>query len=198
MVWDQRFASTRPDVLTFQTDVLDTDVTIAGPIRPELFVSTSGTDSDWVVKVIDVFPDDTPQPGAPPTAPVRGAPQVTTPPADSVNRAAMLNWKLAGFQMLVRGEPFRGRFRNSYSKPEPFTPGKVEKVGYDMPDIYHTFRRGHRIMIQIQSSWFPLADRNPQKFVDIPNAKAADFVKATQRVYFGGASKSAIQVGIEP
>ncbi len=200
MVWDQRFASTRPDVLTFQTDVLDGDVTIAGAIRPELFVSTTGTDSDWVVKIIDVFPDDTPQPSGASAESGAAAPAApaTSPSADTPNRAALLNTKLAGFQMLVRGEPFRGRFRNSYSKPEAFTPGKVEKVGFEMPDVYHTFRRGHRIMIQIQSSWFPLADRNPQKFVDIGNAKAADFVKATQRVYFGGASKSAIVVGVEP
>ncbi len=201
MVWDQRFASTRPDVLTFQTDVLDSDVTLAGVIRPELFVSTTGTDSDWVVKIIDVFPDDTPQPGAPAASrgPAAAAPVLANnPAADFPNRAGVINSKLAGMQMMVRGEPFRGRFRNSYSKPEAFTPGKVEKVAYDMPDIYHTFRRGHRIMVQIQSSWFPLADRNPQKFVDIGNAKATDFVKATQHVYFGGATKSAISVGVEP
>ena len=101
---------------------------------------------------------------------------------------------MGGYQMLVRGEPFRGRFRNSFEKPEPFTPGKMEKVEFELPDIYHTFRRGHRIMIQIQSSWFPLGDRNPQTFVDIGTAKQSDFVKATQRVYRQKNGQSAVKV----
>jgi predicted acyl esterase len=103
---------------------------------------------------------------------------------------------MGGFQQLVRGEVFRGKFRNSFSKPEPFTPGKVEKIEYTMPDVAHAFRRGHRIMIQIQSTWFPLVDRNPQKFLDIYNAKTSDFVKATQRVYRSTGSPSAIRVGV--
>jgi uncharacterized protein len=160
MVEDQRFASTRTDVLTYQTDELEDDVVLAGPITPSLFVSTTGTDSDFVVKLIDVYPEDFPNPDP--------------------NPAGI---HMGGFQQLVRGEIFRGKFRNSFSKPEPFTPGKVEKIEYAMPDVNHAFRRGHRIMVQIQSSWFPLADRNPQKFMDINSAKTSDFVKATERIY---------------
>jgi len=160
MVEDQRFASSRTDVLTYQTDELEQDVVLAGPITPSLFVSTTGTDSDFVVKLIDVYPEDFPDPDPNPAGVHMG-----------------------GFQQLVRGEIFRGKFRNSFSRPEPFTPGKVEKIEYVMPDVNHAFRRGHRIMVQIQSSWFPLADRNPQKFLDIYNAKSTDFVKATERVY---------------
>jgi putative CocE/NonD family hydrolase len=173
MVEDQRFASTRPDVLTYQTGELEEDVVLAGPISPSLFVSTTGTDSDFVVKLIDVYPEDFPDPDPNPTG-----------------------IKMGGFQQLVRGEVFRGKFRNSFSKPEPFTPGKVEKIEYTMPDVAHAFRRGHRIMIQIQSTWFPLVDRNPQKFLDIYNAKTSDFVKATQRVYRSTGSPSAIRVGV--
>lgn len=173
MVEDQRFASRRTDVLTYQTDELDDDVTFAGPLSPSLFVSTSGTDSDFVVKLIDVYPDDYPNPNPNPTGIMMG-----------------------GFQQLVRGELFRGRFRHSYEKPEPFTPGKVEKIDYVMPDIFHTFRKGHRIMIQVQSSWFPLADRNPQKFVDIYTAKASDFQKATERVYRNRIAPSAVKVEV--
>ncbi|HWC95496.1 MAG TPA: CocE/NonD family hydrolase [Candidatus Sulfopaludibacter sp.] len=166
MTFDQRFASTRPDVLTYQTEPLDHDVTIAGPITPVLHVSTSGTDSDFVVKLIDVYPNDYPDPDPNPKGVYMG-----------------------GYQQLVRGEPFRGKFRNSLAKPEAFTPGKQEKIEFWMPDVLHTFRSGHRIMVQIQSSWFPLVDRNPQQFLDIPNAKPADFKKATQRVYRGSALK---------
>jgi putative CocE/NonD family hydrolase len=162
MTGDQRFASTRTDVLTYETGVLDADVTLAGPVTASLLVSTSGTDSDFVVKLIDVYPEDYPDPDP--------------------NPAGI---HMGGYQQLVRGEAMRGRFRNSYSKPEPFTPGKQEKVEWTLPDIDHCFRRGHRIMVQVQSTWFPLADRNPQKFVDIYNAKATDFVKATERVYKG-------------
>ena len=162
MVEDQRFASTRTDVLTYQTEVLKSDITIAGPLLSRLFVSTTGTDSDFVVKLIDVYAADFPDPDP--------------------NPAGV---HMAGFQQLLRGEAFRGKYRNSFSKPEPFTPGKLEKIEYEMPDVYHTFRKGHRIMVQVQSSWFPLVDRNPQKFLNIYEAKASDFVKATQRVYFG-------------
>jgi putative CocE/NonD family hydrolase len=165
MTDDQRFAATRPDVLVYQTDVLDSDVTLAGPIKATLFVSTSGTDSDFVVKLIDVFPNNAPEP-------------------------------MEGYQMLVRGEPFRARFRNSYSKPEAMEPGKVTKVEFTLPDVNHSFMRGHRIMIQVQSSWFPLVDRNPQKFVDIYHAKEADFQKATQRIYRAGANASRLSVTV--
>jgi uncharacterized protein len=160
MVDDQRFAATRPDVVVFQTDALAEDMTIAGPIKVSLDVSTTGTDSDFVVKVIDVFPDDasnnTPNPG---------------------------NVKMGGYQMMIRGEPMRAKYRNSWSKPEAMTPGKKTKVEFEMPDIFHTWQKGHRLMIQVQSSWFPLVDRNPQKFLNIYAAKDSDFQKATQRVY---------------
>jgi uncharacterized protein len=160
MTGDQRFASRRTDVLTYATDVLDRDITVAGPVIPSLNVSTTGTDSDFVVKLIDVYPDDFPD-----------------------NQSNPENIRMGGYQQLVRGELFRGKFRNSFSDPEPFIPGKITKIEYSMPDIFHTFRKGHRIMVQVQSSWFPLVDRNPQQFVDIYAAKAGDFKKATQRVY---------------
>jgi putative CocE/NonD family hydrolase len=173
MVDDQRFAASRPDVLSYRSAPLDEDVTIAGAILPSLRVSTTGTDSDWVVKLIDVYPDDFPDP---------------LPPVSGL--------KMGGFQQLLRGECFRGRFRNSYEKPEPFEPGKVEKVEYPMPDVLHTFKKGHRIMVQVQSSWFPLVDRNPQKYVDIYSAVEADFQKAIQRVYRSPAEPSAVQVHV--
>ena len=179
MVADQRFASTRTDVLTYQSDVLAEDLTVAGPIRPRLVVSTSGTDSDWVVKLIDVYPDGYPDAQATPESPA-------TQPSTT----------MGGYQQLVRGEPMRGRFRNSYEKPEAFEPNKPTTVEYVMPDVFHTFRRGHRIMVQIQSSWFPLVDRNPQKFVDIYSAADADFQKATERVYRSGAQASRIELSV--
>ena len=154
MTEDQRFASARSDVLTFQTQPLDENFTIAGPIKAELFVSTSGTDSDWIVKLIDVFPD-------------------------SVSD----NKDMSGYQMMVRGDIMRGKFRNSLEKPEPFIPNKPTKVKFTLNDSYHTFLKGHRIMVQIQSSWFPLFDRNPQKFLDIYSADESDFQSATNRVY---------------
>jgi uncharacterized protein len=160
MTVDQRFASARPDVLVYQTAPLESDLTIAGPIAPSLRVSTSGTDSDFVVKLIDVYPSDYPDPVPNPAHVIMG-----------------------GYQQLVRGEPFRGKFRKSMSKPEAFVPGKPDSIDYTMPDICHTFRAGHRIMVQIQSSWFPLTDRNPQVFIDIPKAKKTDFKKATERVF---------------
>jgi putative CocE/NonD family hydrolase len=167
MVDDQRFAGMRPDVLVFQTEPLEEDVVLAGPVTPSLFVSTSGSDSDWVVKLIDVYPDEFPDMG--------------------------------GYQQLVRGELFRGRFRNGYEKAEAFTPNKVERVRFEMPDVFHNFRRGHRILIQIQSSWFPLVDRNPQKFLpNIYEARKEDFIKATQRVYRSAAQPSGIEVLVLP
>ena len=182
MVADQRFFARRPDVLVYQTEPLDDDVTIAGPITAKLHVSTSGTDSDFVVKLIDVFPNDYPEPDAGPAARPADVPLPTE--------------RMAGYQMLVRGEPMRAKFRNSWEKPEAMTPGQVEAVNVDMPDVLHTFRRGHRIMVQVQSSWFPLTDLNPQTFIDIPSAKASDFRKATERVYLDKAAPSGVVLGI--
>ncbi len=190
MVGDQRFASTRTDVLTYSTDVLEEDVTIAGPVRPKLFVSTSGTDSDWVVKLIDVYPSDLPDSSA-----NSAAEQAATPPARPKD-APGPKIQLAGYQQLVRGEPLRGKFRMSFVTPQPFTPGKVEAMSFTMPDVLHTFRRGHRIMVQVQSSWFPLIDRNPQVFMRIPDAKPQDFKAATQRVYRTATMTSGIEVGL--
>jgi len=167
MTDDQRFAATRPDVLVYQTDVLTEDVTIAGPIKVDLYVSTTGTDSDFVVKLIDVFPDNAPD--------------------NDPNPAGI---RMGGYQMMIRGEPMRAKFRNSFSKPEAMEPGKVTKTSFEMPDAHHTFLKGHRIMVQIQSTWFPLVDRNPQKFVDIYKASESDFQKATQRVYHSPANST--------
>jgi putative CocE/NonD family hydrolase len=166
MVADQRFLRDRKDVVIYSSEPLSEDVTMAGAISPDLFVTTSATDSDFDVKVIDVYPDDAPG-------------------------------KLAGYEQLVRGEPFRGKFRKSFAKPEPFVPGKVEEIRFSMPDVYHSFKRGHRIMVQVQSSWFPLTDRNPQTFTDIPNAKPIDFVPATERIYHGARAASFIEVNVE-
>jgi putative CocE/NonD family hydrolase len=173
MVEDQRFAATRPDVLVYQTNILEEDVTIAGPITARLFVSTSGTDSDWVVKLIDVYRNDFPDPEPNP----RGV-------------------RMGGYQQLVRGEVMRGKFRKSLEKPEPFVPNEVTQVEFVLPDALHTFQRGHRIMVQIQSSWFPLVDRNPQKFVDIYSAKESDFQKATQRLYSSGTHVSSMKLTV--
>jgi putative CocE/NonD family hydrolase len=171
MTEDQRFASQRPDVLVYETEPLDHDLTIAGPVIPSLKVSTSGTDSDFDVKLIDVYPNDYPDP--------------------EPNPAGV---RMAGYQQLLRGEPFRGKYRNDMAKPEAFTPGQPERIEFVMPDVCHTFRQGHRIMIQVQSSWFPLTDRNPQKFLDISKAKASDFQKAVERVYRGGQEGSRVKV----
>ncbi|WP_337865123.1 CocE/NonD family hydrolase [Ignavibacterium sp.] len=160
MIEDQRYVSTRPDVLTFETEPLDSDFTIAGPITAQLYVSTTGTDADFVVKVIDVYPDDEPNPEPNPN-------QV----------------EMGGYQRLVRAEIFRGKFRNSYENPEPFTPNKIEIVNIKLNDAFHTFKKGHKIMIQIHSSWFPFFDVNPQTFTDIYHADEKDFVKANIKVY---------------
>ena len=181
MVSDQRFAATRPDVLVYQSAVLEEDVTVAGPVTPRLFVSTSGTDADWVVKLIDVYPASFPTPAG-----ERGGD--VGPPAVS----------LGGFQQLVRGNPLRGKFRNSYEKPEPFVPGKVEPIKYELGQVNHTFRRGHRIMVQVQSSWFPLIDLNPQTFMRIPDAQPGDFKKATQRVYHAPGTASGLELMVLP
>jgi uncharacterized protein len=159
MAEDQRLASRRPDVLVYQGGVLTQNLTLAGPLKAELFVSTSGTDSDWIVKLIDV------QPG--------------------------------GKQVLIRSEVIRGRFRNSYEKPEPFVPNQPAKVSLKLQDVLHTFAKDHRVMVQICSTWFPLVDRNPQKFVpNIFQAEEGDFIKTTQRVYRSAQYPSCIQVGI--
>lgn len=173
MTADQRFAGTRPDVLVYQTPVLNADTTIAGPIEVELYVSTTGTDADWVVKVIDVYPDDYPDPNPNPTG-----------------------VRMGGYQQLVRGDVFRGKFRNSFEKPEPFEPGKIAKIKFKLQDVLHTFRPGHRIMVQVQSTWFPLVDRNPQTFVDIYTAKESDFKKQTHRVYRDRERRSRITVNV--
>ncbi len=170
---DQRFASARPDVLAFETEPLAEDVTITGPILADLFVSTTGTDADWVVKIIDVYPDDTQNPNPNPN-----------------------NIELGGYQRLIRYEIMRGKFRNSYENPEPFIPGEVTNVKVKLQAIDHTFKKGHRIMVQIQSSFFPFFDRNPQKFVDIYNAKEEDFQKANQRIYFSKEYPSQVQFSI--
>lgn len=167
MTDDQRFASRRTDVLSFQTDTLTEDLTIAGPVTADLKVSITGTDADFVVKIIDVFPDDFSYPGE----------------QRQPNRSTGGSYPMGGYQMLVRGEVMRGRYRNSFSSPTPFKPGKQETVKFTLPDVAHTFKKGHRLMIQVQSSWFPLVDRNPQRFVNIYEAKPEDFQKETIRVY---------------
>jgi hypothetical protein len=172
---DQRFASRRTDVLTWQTDVLTEDVTLTGPLTPVLHVATTGTDADFVVKLIDVFPDSMP-------------PNPQDP-----------GFVTSGYQQLVRGEPFRGRFRRSFEQPVAFVPDRADSIRYVMPDVDHTFRKGHRIMIQVQSSWFPLFDRNPQTFV--PNiffAKESDFRPAMMRVFRSPARPSRLEVLVLP
>jgi putative CocE/NonD family hydrolase len=192
MTEDQRFASSRPDVLVYQTEPLTEDVTVAGEIKPSLVISSTGTDSDFVVKLIDVFPDDYNFPTTGKKLP-NGQDERIKPP-DSYAAAV---FQPGGYQMLLRAEPMPARFRNSFEKPEPLTPNTATKLAFTMPGIAHTFKKGHRIMVQIQSTWFPLVARNPQKFM--PNYKlgtAADFQKATQWVYFGGRNASAIVLPI--
>jgi putative CocE/NonD family hydrolase len=171
MVEDQRFAWSRPDVLVYQTEPLQEDVTIAGPARVVLYGSTSGTDCDWIVKLIDVFPGNTPDPEPNPTG-----------------------VRMGGFQMLLAGEVFRAKFRKSFETPEPLQPNTVTKIEFDLPDRLHRFKKGHKIMVQIQSTWFPLVDLNPGKFMDIYNAKESDFQKTTQRVYRSGSSSTHIEL----
>ena len=165
MTDDQRFASRRTDVLTFSSDVLNEDITLAGPIVADLMASISTTDADFVVKLIDVFPDEYKYDEA------------------QFGKGNGKDYPMGGYQMLVRGEIMRGRYRNSFEKPEAFVPNKITEVKYTLPDIAHTFKKGHKLMIQIQSSWFPIADRNPQKFVDIYHCSDSDFQKATIRIY---------------
>ena len=170
---DQRFTEKRPDVMEYQTDELSEDMTVTGHLTADLFVTTSGTDADYIVKLIDVFPQDLKAP-----------------------QSEDLTVPLGGYEMLVRAEVFRGRYRNSFEKPEAFVPGKVTEVKYNLPDIAHTFKKGHKIMVQIQNSWFPLVDRNPQKFVDIYKCLDSDFQKATMRVYHDSSYPSHLEVSV--
>ncbi len=168
---DQRFAATRPDVVEFNSKPLTKEITIAGPIDIEFYVSTSGTDSDWVVKLIDVFPD-------------------------TCKLKTRKGLPMGGYQMLLRGDILRGKYRNSFTTPEPFVPNRITKITFRLQDILHTFLKGHKIMIQVQSSWFPFFDMNPQKFVNIYTAEKSDFIKATQRIYFSKEKKSHICVEV--
>ncbi len=175
MIADQRFASRRPDVMVYQSDVLTRDVTLSGPVIADLIVSTTGTDADYVVKLIDVYPDDYPNP---------------KPNTENV--------EMSGYQMLVRAEVMRGRYRNSLEKPEAIAANQPTRVKYTLPDVAHTFKAGHKIMIQIQNSWFPLVDRNPQKYVDIYNANESDFQKAMHRIYHQAGKESKIVLPVMP
>lgn len=179
MTEDQRFVAGRPDVLVYQTDVLTEDITVSGDIKPELVISSSGTDADFIVKVIDVFPDN------------YSFPAGVKPPENS----AWTVFNPNGYQMLLRGEPMPARFRNSFEKPEPLIANKPTNVNFQMPAIHHTFKKGHRIMVQIQSTWFPLVARNPQKFMD--NYKLGtknDFQKTTQTIFHSSRIKLPIVV----
>ena len=160
MAEDQRFAALRPDVLVYETPALTEDLTLSGKINADLHVSVTGSDADFVVKLIDVLPESEPN--------FKNAPK---------------GFQMAGYQRLVRAEVMRGKFRNSYEKPEPFEPNKISNVKFALNDVAHTFKKGHKIMVQVQSSWFPLVDRNPQQFMRIPEATAADFKKENIKIY---------------
>ena len=170
LVQDQRFVDERPDVLTWQTEELAEDVTLAGQVTAKLFASTTGSDSDWIVKLIDVYPQKVEQ-----------------------------DWKLSGYELMIADEIFRGRFRNSFERPEAITPNAVTPYAIDLHTANHVFKKGHRIMVQVQSTWFPLYDRNPQKFVaSIFEAKESDFQKATQRVYRSKQFPSSVEISVLP
>jgi len=176
MTDDQRFAERRPDVLAFKTAILDEDVTVTGVVSADLLTSISSADADFVVKLIDVFPDS-----------------LSYNKVDIyADKDPVIVYPMGGYEMLVHGEVFRGRYRKSFENPEPFEPGKIERVKFDIGDVAHTFLKGHRIMVQIQSSWFPLVDRNPQEFVNIYEAKESDFKKATIRLYHDAKNASNI------
>ncbi len=162
MVEDQRFAATRPDVLVYESEDVAEDLTVAGPIVAKLYASTSGTDSDFIVKLIDVYPGNAPD-----------------NPSD-MNPAGV---RMGHFEMLLAGEVFRAKYRNSFSKPEPMVPDQPALIEIDLRDRNHRFLKGHRMIVGVQSTWFPVIDRNPQKFVNIYQAKESDFQKATQKVY---------------
>src|SRR5580698_780663 len=170
LVEDQRFVENRDDVLTWQTDTLTDDVTLAGQVTAKLFASTTGSDADWIVKLIDVYPEKMPD-----------------------------NWKLSGYELMVADEVFRGRFRNSFEKPEPIKPNTVTPFTVDLHTANHVFKKGHRIMVQVQSTWFPLIDRNPQKFVpNIFEAKESDFQSATHRIYRSQKYPSSVAISVMP
>ncbi len=175
MVEDQRFAASRPDVLVYETGSLNQNMTISGKIVADLFVSISTTDADFIVKLIDVLPDNEVTPASLPKGTV-----------------------MAGYQRLVRAEVMRGKFRNSYEKPEPFVPGKISEVKINLNDVNHVFKKGHKIMVQVQSSWFPLIDRNPQKFLRIPDADENDFQKSTIRLYRDASHISKVSLPLMP
>ena len=164
MINDQRFAAGRPDVLVYQTETLENDVTLVGSVFADLFVELTTTDADFVVKLIDVFPPDA---------------------GDT----------LANYQMLVRAEIFPARYRYSFQNPKPMPVGEVELVSYELPGVFHTFKKGHRLMVQVQSSWFPLAAMNPQTFVNIFKAQASDYVKSTVRIHRNAIHPSVVRVG---
>jgi putative CocE/NonD family hydrolase len=170
LVEDQRFVDNRPDVVTWQTEELKEDVTLAGQVTAKLFASTTGSDADWVVKLIDVYPEKYPP-----------------------------DWKLSGFELMIADEIFRGRFRNSFEKPEPITPGEITSFTIDLHSANHVFKKGHRIMVQVQSTWFPLYDRNPQKFVpNIFEARESDYQKATQHIHRSKRYASRVEVSVLP
>jgi len=170
LVQDQRFVDERPDVLTWQTDELTGDVTLAGQVTAKLFASTTGSDADWIVKLIDVYPQKYPE-----------------------------DWKLAGYELMIADEIFRGRYRRSFEKPEAINPNEVTPYSIDLHTANHVFKKGHRIMVQVQSTWFPLYDRNPQKFVpNIFQAKESDFHTATQRIYRSKRFPSSVEIAALP
>jgi putative CocE/NonD family hydrolase len=175
MIEDQRFAAARPDVLVYESDPLTEDITIAGPILANLHAATSGTDADWVVKIIDVLPGDTPN-----------------------NEPNPANIRMGHFQMLLAGEVMRAKYRQSYAQPAPLVPDRVTHVEFDLRDRYHTFKKGHRIMVQVQSSWFPVIDRNPGKFTDIYHAQPSDYQRTTQRLYRSPTQPSHLIVRVLP
>ena len=170
LVEDQRFVDNRPDVLTWQTDELTEDMTVAGSVTAKLFASTTGSDADWIVKLIDVYPEKYPD-----------------------------DWKLSGYELMVADEVFRGRFRKSFEKPEPITPDAITPFNIDLHTANHVFKKGHRIMVQVQSTWFPIIDRNPQKYVpNIFEAKESDYQKATQRIYRSKEYPSGVVLSLVP
>ena len=182
MVDDQRFAERRTDVLTYKTEILKEDVVVTGTVKAVLYTAISTTDADFVVKLIDVFPDSLSH--------------------NVVNiyleKEPEIKYPMGGYEMLVHGEVFRGRYRDSFENPQPFIPNKVEKVSFNVADVAHAFKKGHRIMVQIQSSWFPLVDRNPQKYVNIYEAKEKDFQKATIRIYHDERNSSSVILPVFP
>jgi hypothetical protein len=170
LVEDQRFVDNRPDVLTWQTEELTEDMTVTGSVTAKLFASTTGSDSDWIVKLIDVYPEKYPD-----------------------------DWKLSGYELMIADEVFRGRFRKSFEKPEPITPDAITPFTIDLHTANHVFKKGHRIMVQVQSTWFPIIDRNPQKFVlNIFEAKESDYQKATQRIYRSKEYPSGVVLSLAP